>query len=119
MVTTSSNKQLLPEKRTLGKLTSSVAFLKDAPNWLTSCWLSSRDVILDSVTKRNGEDSLLSLSKHKYASNVVEKLIQHGSSLQRERIVNELLNVSVECPLPMIGYHSPPHKKASASIEQY
>ncbi|KAL3776211.1 hypothetical protein HJC23_013761 [Cyclotella cryptica] len=53
---------------------------------------STRDVILSSITKRSGEESLLSLSKHKYASNVVEKLIQYGSSRQRETIVNELLN---------------------------
>lgn len=70
--------------------------------------ITCRDVILNSVIKQDGEDSLLSLSKHKYASNVVEKLIQFGSSRQREMVLIELLNVSASCGSSRLSYLSLP-----------
>ena len=64
--------------------------------------MSCRDIILDSVLKGKREESLLSLSKHKYASNVVEKLIQFGLCQQRELIVSEMLKVSDLCQSNLI-----------------
>lgn len=51
----------------------------------------TRDVILDCILNGSGPDSLLLLSKHKYASNVVEKFIQMGSAQHREMIIKESL----------------------------
>eukprot|EP00934_Nitzschia_sp_Nitz4_P004423 Nitzschia sp. Nitz4//scaffold121_size67750//10287//13196//NITZ4_006062-RA/size67750-augustus-gene-0.120-mRNA-1//1//CDS//3329534333//4413//frame0 len=50
---------------------------------------SDRDSILDIVVS-NG---LLILSRQKFASNVVEKLLQYGNHEQRKRIVREMLKV--------------------------
>lgn len=52
-----------------------------------------RDAILKTLTKEDG--SLFHLSKQKYASNVVEKMLQYGSVDQRNLIVKELLKVRV------------------------
>jgi pumilio RNA-binding family len=51
---------------------------------------SDRDSLLDIVT----EGGILSLSKQKFASNVVEKLLKYGNAGQRNAIVRELLKVS-------------------------
>ena len=51
----------------------------------------TRDTILDCILSGSGGESLLTLSKHKYASNVVEKFIQLGSVQQREMIIKESL----------------------------
>mmetsp|Transcript_13419 Transcript_13419/g.24276 ORF Transcript_13419/g.24276 Transcript_13419/m.24276 type:complete len:253 (+) Transcript_13419:82-840(+) len=48
---------------------------------------SDRDSLLDIVT----EGGILSLSKQKFASNVVEKLLKYGNAVQRNAIVRELL----------------------------
>jgi pumilio RNA-binding family len=50
-----------------------------------------RDSILDIVL----ESGLLRLSRQKFASNVVEKLLKYGNTAQRSRIVEEMLKVSV------------------------
>jgi pumilio RNA-binding family len=52
---------------------------------------STRDAILDCILNGSGPESLLLLSKHKYASNVVEKFIQMGSVQHREMIIKESL----------------------------
>ena len=39
-------------------------------------------------------DSLLALSKHKYASNVVESVLMHGGTHAREVILEEMLRVA-------------------------
>ena len=51
---------------------------------------SDRDSLLEIVT----EGGILSLSKQKFASNVVEKLLKFGNAGQRNAIVRELLKVS-------------------------
>ncbi|KAL3805780.1 hypothetical protein HJC23_007741 [Cyclotella cryptica] len=53
-----------------------------------------RDAILQTLTKEDG--SLFRLSKQKYASNVVEKMLQHGSIEQRDRILKELLKIDAK-----------------------
>jgi pumilio RNA-binding family len=50
-----------------------------------------RNSILQTLTQEDG--SLCRLSKQKYASNVVERVLQHGSIKQKEFIVKELLKV--------------------------
>ena len=75
--------------------------------------MSCRDIILDSVLKGKGEESLLSLSKHKYASNVVEKLIQFGLCRQRELIMGELLKVSALCLTSFCSKPNPAQKSVS------
>jgi hypothetical protein len=95
----SSNKQLSQEMKLRGE------FYQAAKNRVVGLWSHShqiyftclfciRDSILDSILSVRGPESLLILSKHKYASNVVEKLIQFGSVKQREIIVAESLKVS-------------------------
>ena len=49
-----------------------------------------QEAIINTLTK---EDSLLVLSKHKYASNVVEAVLVHGKPQHKERIVEEMLKV--------------------------
>jgi len=48
----------------------------------------------DSILKIVVEGGLLALSKQKFASNVVEKLLKYGSPGQRNAIVREMLKVS-------------------------
>ncbi len=49
-----------------------------------------QEAIIKTLTKK---DSLLALSKHKYASNVVEAVLVHGKPQHKERIVEEMLKV--------------------------
>ena len=51
---------------------------------------SDRDSLLDIVVSND----LLKLSRQKFASNVVEKLLKYGNSNQRNAIVREMLKVS-------------------------
>lgn len=51
-----------------------------------------RNSVIKTLTREDG--SLCRLSKQKYASNVVERVLQHGSIKQKEFIVKELLKVS-------------------------
>lgn len=50
---------------------------------------SDRDSILEIVI----QNGILKLSKQKFASNVVEKLLKYGSADQRKRVVREMLRV--------------------------
>ena len=62
----------------------------------------------DSLLKIIVENDLLKLSRQKFASNVVEKLLKYGNSNQRNAIVREMLKVSicaVESVLSMLGYY--------------
>ena len=52
---------------------------------------SDRDSILAIVV----ENGLLMLSKQKFASNVVEKLLKYGTATQRKVVVREMLKVSI------------------------
>lgn len=61
---------------------------------------SDRDSLLDIVVA-NG---LLILSRQKFASNVVEKLLKYGSPEQRSRIVTEMLKVRMIGGLPTTKY---------------
>ena len=57
---------------------------------------SDRDSLLNIVV----ENDLLKLSRQKFASNVVEKLLKYGNSNQRNKIVREMLKVrNVSIPL--------------------
>ncbi len=49
----------------------------------------------DSLLKIIVENDLLKLSRQKFASNVVEKLLKYGNSRQRNAIVREMLKVSL------------------------
>jgi pumilio RNA-binding family len=51
--------------------------------------VKDRDVILDMVV----ENGLLKLSRQKFASNVVEKLLKYGNADQRKAVVREMLRV--------------------------
>lgn len=53
---------------------------------------SDRDSLLQIVV----ENDLLKLSRQKFASNVVEKLLKYGNSTQRNTIVREMLKVVCE-----------------------
>ena len=53
-----------------------------------------RDVDRDSLLSIIVENDLLKLSRQKFASNVVEKLLKYGNSNQRNSIVREMLKVS-------------------------
>mmetsp|Transcript_30357 Transcript_30357/g.54996 ORF Transcript_30357/g.54996 Transcript_30357/m.54996 type:complete len:890 (+) Transcript_30357:227-2896(+) len=50
----------------------------------------------DSLLKIIVENDLLKLSRQKFASNVVEKLLKYGNSNQRNAIVREMLKVVIE-----------------------
>jgi len=52
-----------------------------------------REVDRDSLLKIIVENDLLKLSRQKFASNVVEKLLKYGNSNQRNAIVREMLKV--------------------------
>jgi pumilio RNA-binding family len=52
-----------------------------------------RNLDRDSVLRIVVESGLLSLSKQKFASNVVEKLLKFGTPAQRKTIVREMLKV--------------------------
>ena len=54
----------------------------------------NRDELIKFVSRGTGPDSLLELSKHKFASNFIEKLIQAGTASQRDMIIKEFLRVS-------------------------
>jgi pumilio RNA-binding family len=54
---------------------------------------SDQDSILQIVV----ENGLLLLSRQKFASNVVEKLLKYGTAPQRKAVVREMLKVSVLC----------------------
>ena len=54
-----------------------------------------REVDRDSLLKIIVENDLLKLSRQKFASNVVEKLLKYGNSNQRNAIVREMLKVRV------------------------
>lgn len=54
-----------------------------------------RDSDRDSLLKIIVENDLLKLSRQKFASNVVEKLLKYGNSHQRNWIVREMLKVSI------------------------
>ena len=49
------------------------------------------DAIIESLTT---EDTLLTFSKHKYASNVLEAILEHCKPVHRDVILKELLKVS-------------------------
>ncbi|KAL7489874.1 hypothetical protein ACHAW6_015596 [Cyclotella cf. meneghiniana] len=51
-----------------------------------------RNSVIKTLTREDG--SLCRLSKQKYASNVVERVLQHGSIKQKEFIVKELLKAN-------------------------
>jgi pumilio RNA-binding family len=53
-----------------------------------------RDSDRDSLLKIILDNDLLKLSRQKFASNVVEKLLKYGNSYQRNAIVREMLKVS-------------------------
>lgn len=55
-----------------------------------------REVDRDSLLKIIVENDLLKLSRQKFASNVVEKLLKYGNSNQRNAIVREMLKVVSE-----------------------
>ena len=57
---------------------------------------SDRDSILEIVV----ENGLLILSRQKFASNVVEKLLKYGTAQQRKAVVREMLKVSGSMPKP-------------------
>jgi pumilio RNA-binding family len=59
-----------------------------------------RQEILNTLTRKNG--NIYRLSKQKYASNVVEKLMQHGNVEQRNFILTELLKVRPFERLPVL-----------------
>jgi pumilio RNA-binding family len=46
------------------------------------------------------ESGLLKLSKQKFASNVVEKLLKYGSPEQRNAVVREMLQVRMQYLIP-------------------
>ena len=50
---------------------------------------SDRDSLLEIIV----ENDLLKLSRQKFASNVVEKLLKYGNAYQRNAIVREMLKV--------------------------
>ena len=50
---------------------------------------SDRDIVLQIVI----ENGILGLSRQKFASNVIEKLLKYGNGSHRKRIVREMLNV--------------------------
>ena len=50
-----------------------------------------REAILNSLTKKQG--NIFRLSKQKYASNVVEKLMMYGTTEQKNMILKEILTV--------------------------
>lgn len=50
---------------------------------------SDRDVVLEIIV----ENGILELSRQKFASNVIEKLLKYGNSGHRNRIVREILKV--------------------------
>jgi len=52
-----------------------------------------RELDRDSLLKIIVENDLLNLSRQKFASNVVEKLLKYGNSYQRNAIVQEMLKV--------------------------
>jgi len=54
-----------------------------------------RDNDRESILKLVVEGGLLTLSRQKFASNVVEKLLKFGSPDQRNRVVREMLEVSI------------------------
>lgn len=54
---------------------------------------SDRDSLLEIIV----ENDLLKLSRQKFASNVVEKLLKYGNSYQRNGIVREMLKVRMWC----------------------
>lgn len=56
---------------------------------------SDRDSLLNIII----ENDLLKLSRQKFASNVVEKLLKYGNSHQRNTIVREMLKVRSTCQL--------------------
>jgi hypothetical protein len=56
-----------------------------------------RDIDRDSLLKIVVENDLLKLSRQKFASNVVEKLLKYGNSYQRNAIVREMLKVFIIC----------------------
>lgn len=51
-----------------------------------------REAIFETVS---GGDNVVRLSMRKQASNVVEMMIKHGNECQRQKLVQEMLNVSV------------------------
>ena len=57
---------------------------------------SDRESILGLVIK----GGLLTLSRQKFASNVVEKLLKYGSPVQRNKVVLEMLKVSLSPFIP-------------------
>lgn len=55
-----------------------------------------RDSDRDSLLKIIVENDLLKLSRQKFASNVIEKLLKYGNAYQRNTIVREMLKVANE-----------------------
>ena len=43
---------------------------------------------------RNLTGTVVTMSQHKYASNVVEKCLEHGDTLQRELLIEEIIGQS-------------------------
>lgn len=73
-------------------------FIHSVPVFLTIVFLSSvaeygRESDRDSLLKIIVDNDLLKLSRQKFASNVVEKLLKYGNSYQRNTIVREMLKV--------------------------
>lgn len=56
-----------------------------------------RDALLNTITK--DEETLFYLSKQKYASNVVEKMLERGSVEQKDLMMKEMLKVSSDVSL--------------------
>ena len=61
-----------------------------------------RDTDRDSLLKIIVENDLLKLSRQKFASNVVEKLLKYGNSYQRNGIVREMLKVRFD---PLLKFY--------------
>ena len=57
---------------------------------------SDRQQVMDIV-----KSSILSFSRHKFASNVVEKCIIHGSSVQRDELIEEILKSRTDGVVPI------------------
>lgn len=56
--------------------------------------VQDRDAIFETVS---GGDNAVTMSMRKLASNVVEMMIKQGNKCQRQKLVQEMLNVSAPC----------------------
>lgn len=71
----------------------------DYGNYVVQCLLlngrpSDRAAVFHAISGRN----VLKLSKQKHSSNVLEKMLAHGDDVQRNAIIEEIINVSAWLP---------------------